>query len=119
MPAVEAAAGLVAAAAGLVELLLARGGVDEMRRLGRRAEREDPLMSEWSKTVSSANVLWRQLARAPEAMAGWPGGRAAPWECRAARSRQARAEEAQGGEQELGHRAAKEGQQPLDRGGVM
>jgi hypothetical protein len=41
--------------------------------------------------------LWRQLARAPEAVAGRPVGRPAPpWECRAAQSRQARPEEAQG-----------------------
>eukprot|EP00964_Phaeocystis_antarctica_P145502 scaffold111575_cov60-Phaeocystis_antarctica.AAC.1 len=38
--------------------------------------------------------LWTWLARAPEAVAGRPVGRASPWECRAARSRQVRHEEA-------------------------
>ena len=40
--------------------------------------------------------LWRWLARAPEAVAGRPVVRLSHWECCAAQSRQARAEEAQG-----------------------
>ena len=39
--------------------------------------------------------VWRQLARAPRGEDGAPSGWASLWECRAAQSRQARAEEAQ------------------------
>ena len=50
----------------------------------------------WTTRRWNRRLDWRR-ARAAEAVAGRPGGRPLPWECWAARSRQARPEEARGG----------------------
>ena len=49
----------------------------------------------WTRRRWNRRLDWRR-ARAAEAVAGRPGGRPLPWECWAARSRQARPEEARG-----------------------
>ena len=53
-----------------------------------------------SKAVKSATLEAARLS--PRGGGGAPSGRASPWECRAAQSRQARPEEAQG-ERLVGH----------------
>ena len=49
----------------------------------------------WARRRCNRRLRWRR-ARAAEAVAGRPGGRPLRWECWAARSRQARPEEARG-----------------------
>ena len=64
MRAVEAAAGLVAAAPRLVELLLARRLVDEVRRAGGRSEREEALVQHAS-ALEQARVCAGVVPHAP------------------------------------------------------
>ena len=68
----------------------ARRGVVAARE---RLEVAAQVPPEWSKAVKSAAL---EAASASTRGSGWaPSGSASPWECRAARSRQARPEEAQ------------------------